>query len=84
MRNEFFPRKTAAPDEKTKISDMMARIMPVPRIKAYIDIDGVLLRKDGNAPRLIPRFRRVFVKFEGKVIKTFSFPFVGKTVDPIA
>ena len=28
--------------------------------------------------------RRVFVKFEGKVIKTFSFPFVGKTVDPIA
>jgi hypothetical protein len=38
---------------------MMARIMPVPRIKAYIDIDGVLLRKDGNAPRLIPRFRRV-------------------------
>ena len=38
---------------------MIARIMPVPRIKAYIDIDGVLLRKDGNAPRLIPRFRRV-------------------------
>jgi hypothetical protein len=28
--------------------------------------------------------RRVFVKFENKVIKTFSFPFVGKAVDPIA
>lgn len=28
--------------------------------------------------------RRVFVKFEDKVIKMFSFPFVGKTVDPIA
>jgi hypothetical protein len=28
--------------------------------------------------------RRVFVKFEGKVIKTFPFPFVGKAIDPIA
>jgi len=28
--------------------------------------------------------RRVFVKLEGKVIKTFSFLFVDKVVDPIA
>ena len=28
--------------------------------------------------------RRVFIKYEGKVIKTFPFPFVGKVVDPIA
>jgi hypothetical protein len=28
--------------------------------------------------------RRVFVKFENKVIKTFPFPFVGKAFDPIA
>ena len=28
--------------------------------------------------------RRVFVKYEGKAIKTFPFPFVGKVVDPIA
>jgi hypothetical protein len=28
--------------------------------------------------------RRVFVKFEGKIIKTIPFPFVGKVVDPIA
>jgi len=28
--------------------------------------------------------RRVFVKFENKVIKTFPFPFVGKAIDPIA
>lgn len=28
--------------------------------------------------------RRVFIKYDGKVIKTFPFPFVGKIVDPIA
>ena len=28
--------------------------------------------------------RRVFIKYEEKVIKTFPFPFVGKVVDPIA
>jgi len=28
--------------------------------------------------------RRVFIKYDGKVIKTFPFPFVGKVVDPIA
>ncbi len=28
-------------------------------IKAYIDIDGVLLREGKNGPELIPRFRRV-------------------------
>jgi len=28
--------------------------------------------------------RRVFVKYEGRVIKTFPFPFVGKVVDPLA
>jgi hypothetical protein len=28
--------------------------------------------------------RRVFVKFEDKVIKMFPFPFVGKAIDPIA
>jgi len=28
--------------------------------------------------------RRVFIKHEGKVIKTFPFSFVGKVVDPIA
>jgi hypothetical protein len=28
--------------------------------------------------------RRVFIKYDGKVIRTFPFPFVGKVVDPIA
>jgi hypothetical protein len=28
--------------------------------------------------------RRVFIKYDGKAIKTFPFPFVGKVVDPIA
>jgi hypothetical protein len=28
--------------------------------------------------------RRVFIKYEEKVIKTFPFPFVRKVVDPIA
>jgi len=28
--------------------------------------------------------RRVFIKYEGKVIKTFPFLFVGKVVEPIA
>ncbi len=28
--------------------------------------------------------RRVFIKYDGKVIKTFPFPFAGKVVDPIA
>jgi len=28
--------------------------------------------------------RRVFIKYDGKVIKTFPFPFIGKVVDPIA
>lgn len=30
-----------------------------PAIKAYIDIDGVLLRNGKNGPELIPRFRRI-------------------------
>jgi hypothetical protein len=33
---------------------------------------------------LSTRHRRVFVRFEGEVIKTFPFPFIGKVVDPFA
>jgi len=28
--------------------------------------------------------RRVFIKYDEKIVKTFPFPFVGKTVDPIS
>ena len=33
---------------------------------------------------LSTQHRKVFVKFEDKIIKTFPFPFIGKVVDPIA